>query len=197
MNRLAQWLHVLLIGATMGPLLLGWMGIARRMVMLPLSLLATSAAPVVFKSAMEQADGAPLRRLFFRVFAGLAAVAAAVGTAVWMAPDGTTAWLFGEPWRGAMDVIRILTPWFVLNFISAGLGSMFHRVKKPKWITALDALHLTAVGAGWYLGTLHPEWFGGGEWGSLRGIVWAKCAYYLVNMVVLITAVNQHHDEDR
>ncbi len=197
MNRLAQWLHVLLIGATLGPLLLGWMGIARRMVMLPLSLLATSAAPVVFKSAMEQADGAPLRRLFFRVFAGLTIVAVAVGTAVWMAPDGTTAWLFGEPWRGAMDVIRILTPWFVLNFISAGLGSMFHRVKKPKWITALDALHLTAVGVGWYLGTLHPEWFGGGEWGALRGIVWAKCAYYLINMVVLITAVNQHHDENR
>lgn len=197
MNRLAQWLHVLLIGATLGPLMLGWMGMARRMVMLPLSLLATSAAPVLFKSAMDRANGAPLRRLFFQAFIGFGLVATLVGLAVFLAPDETTAWLFGAPWRGAIDVLRILAPWFVLNFISAGLGSMFHRVRKTKWIAALDAVHLLAVGLGWFLGTLHPEWFGGGEWGALQGIVWAKCGYYVLNLGVLVKAVIQHQDEDR
>ena len=66
MNRLAQWLHVLLIGATLGPVLLGMRGLARRMVMQPLSLLATSAAPVLFQGSTEVEDGAPLRRLFLR-----------------------------------------------------------------------------------------------------------------------------------
>ena len=197
MNRMAQWLHVLLIGATLGPLMLGWMGMARRMVMLPLSLLATSAAPVLFKSAMDRPDGAPLRRLFFQAFGTFGLVAMFVGLAVFYAPDGTTALLFGEPWRGAIDVLRVLTPWFILNFISAGLGSMFHRVRKPKWITALDALHLLAVAMGWYLGTRHPEWFGGGEWGALKGIVWAKCVYYAFNLVILVKAVMQHQDENR
>jgi lipopolysaccharide exporter len=197
MNRLAQWLHVLLIGATLGPLLLGWMGLARRMVLQPLSLLATASAPVLFKSATDRADGAPLRRLFFRSLMVFGTVAALVGGVVALAPDNTTAFLFGEPWRGAMDVVRILTPWFVLNFIAAGLGSMFHRVRKPRWITFLDALHLAAVGIGWYLGTLHPEWFGGGEWGALKGIVWAKCAYYIINVAVLVMAVNRHDHADR
>ena len=78
-----------------------------------------------------------------------------------------------------------------------GLGSMFNRVRKTKWIAALDAVHLLAVGLGWYLGTLHPEWFGGGEWGALQGIVWAKCGYYVLNLGVLVKAVIQHQDEDR
>ena len=49
-----------------------------------------------------------------------------------------------------------------------------------------------AVGLGWVLGTLHPEWFGGGEWGALVGIVWAKCGYYVLNLAVLVSAVMRH-----
>ena len=197
MNRLAQWLHVLLIGATLGPVLLGMMGLARRMVMQPLSLLATSAAPVLFQASTEREDGAPLLRLFAGALGLFTLISAAVWATVILAPDGTTGWLFGDDWYGAMEVVRILTPWFVLNFITAGLGAMFHRVRKPRWITWLDGLHLAAVGMGWYLGTVHPEWFGGGEWGALIGIVWAKCGYYVLNLAVLITAVMRHGDADR
>ena len=192
MNRLAQWLHVLLIGATLGPVLLGMMGLARRMVMQPLSLLATSSAPVLFQGSTEVEDGAPLRALFLRAFGVFATASALVWIAVMLAPDHTTAWLFGEAWYGAMAVVRILTPWFVLNFMAAGLGALFHRVRKPRLITWLDGLHLLAVGVGWALGTLYPEWFGGGEWGALVGIVWAKCGYYVLNLAVLITAVLRH-----
>ena len=197
MNRLAQWLHVLLIGATLGPVLLGMMGLARRMVMQPLSLLASSTAPVLFQGSTEVEDGAPLRRLFVRALLAFSAAAFLVWMAVMLAPDNTTAWLFGEAWYGALEVVRILTPWFVLNFMTAGLGALFHRVRKPRWITWLDGLHLLAVGVGWALGTLHPEWFGGGEWGALIGIVWAKCGYYLLNLAVLITAVLIHGNARR
>ena len=197
MNRIAQWLHVLLIGATLGPVLLGMMGLARRLVMQPLSLMATSAAPVLFQTATERGDGAPLRRLFIRSFGTFAAISMAVWLAVQGAPDHTTAWLFGDEWSGAIDVVRILTPWFVLNFMTAGMGSLFHRVQKPRWITGLDALHLVAVLAGWFLGSRHPEWFGGGEWGALVGIVWAKCGYYVINLGVLSIAVLRHGHEDR
>lgn len=197
MNRGAQWLHVLLIGATLGPVLLGMMGLARRLVMQPLSLLAMSAAPVLFQTSTEKADGAPLRRLFTWSLLSFASVSALVWVGVHVAPDNATAWLFGEEWEGAIDVVRILTPWFVLNFITAGLGSLFHRVRKPRWITGLDALHLLAVLAGWYAGKQHPDWFGGGEWGALVGIVWAKCGYYTVNLAVLITAVMRHGNADR
>ena len=192
MNRLAQWLHVLLIGATLGPVLLGMMGLARRMVMQPLSLLATSSAPVLFQGSTEVEDGAPLRALFLRALGAFAGASFLVWTAVMLAPDGTTAWLFGAEWYDAMEVVRILTPWFVLNFMTAGLGALFHRVRKPRWITWLDGLHLLAVGLGWYLGTVRPEWFGGGEWGALVGIVWAKCGYYVLNLAVLVTAVMRH-----
>ena len=192
MNRLAQRLHVLLIGATLGPVLLGMMGLARRMVMQPLSLLATSSAPVLFQGSTEVEDGAPLRALFLRALGAFVSASALVWSAVMLAPDNTTAWLFGEAWYGAMDVVRILTPWFVLNFMTAGLGALFHRVRKPRWITWLDGLHLLAVGLGWALGTVYPEWFGGGEWGALMGIVWAKCGYYVLNLAVLITAVMRH-----
>lgn len=197
MNRLAQWLHVLLIGATLGPVLLGMMGLARRTVMQPLSLLATSAAPVLFQTATTKEDGAPLQRLFAGAFVAFGGTSVLVALAVHMAPDQTTAWLFGEDWYGAMEVVRILTPWFVLNFMSAGLGSMFHRVRKPRWITWLDGLHLLVVGMGWYLGTRRPDLFGGSEWSALVGIVWAKCGYYLVNLAVLVTAVTRHGDADR
>ena len=197
MNRLAQWLHVLLIGATLGPVLLGMMALARRMVMQPLSLLATAAAPVLFQTSTERRDGAPL----WRLFVGSLGVFTLISTVVWatviLAPDGTTAWLFGDEWYGAMEVVRILTPWFVLNFITAGLGAMFHRVRKPRWITWLDGLHLLAVGVGWFLGTVRPHWFGGGEWGALIGIVWAKCVYYVINLAVLVTAVMRHGNADR
>ena len=197
MNRLAQWLHVLLIGATLGPVLLGMMGLARRVVMQPLSLLATSAAPVLFQTSTGIEDGAPLRRLFGGALVVFAAAAVLVWLSVTMAPDGTMAWLFGDEWHAAMEVVRILTPWFVLNFVTAGLGALFHRVRRPRWITWLDGLHLVAVAIGWYLGTVRPDWFGGGEWGALVGIVWAKCGYYLFNLAVLITAVMRHGNADR
>ena len=197
MNRTAQWLHVLLLGVALGPVLLGTLGLARRMVMQPLSMLAASAAPVLFKSATDLEDGAPLQRLFWQAMGAFIAVAAVVWSTIQLAPDHTTAWLFGAEWFGAMEVVRVLVPWFVLNFISAGLGSMFHRVQRPRWITALDALHLLMVGVGWWLGTTHPAWFGGGEWGALVGIVWAKCVYYLVNVSVLIFAVMTHGNADR
>ena len=197
MNRLAQWLHVLLLGLALGPVLLGMLGLARRMVMQPLSILAASAAPVLFKSATDVDDGAPLRQLFWRALAVIAGLSFAVWLVVMVAPDNTTAWLFGPQWLGVMEVVRLLVPWFALNFMAASLGSMFHRVQLPRWITALDALHLLAVGTGWWLGTAHPEWFGGGEWGALVGIVWAKCGYYVVNVTVLIFAVMTHGNADR
>lgn len=197
MNRLAQWLHVLLIGATLGPVLLGMMGLARRTVMQPLSLLATSAAPVLYQAATKKEDGAPLQRLFAGAFVAFGATSVLVALAVHVAPDQTTAWLFGEDWFGAMEVVRILTPWFVLNFMTAGLGSMFHRVRKPRWIAWLDGLHLLVVGLGWYLGTWRPDLFGGSEWSALVGVVWAKCGYYLVNLAVLVTAVIRHGNADR
>ena len=198
MNRLAQWLHVLLLGVALGPVLLGMLGLARRMVMQPLSILAASAAPVLFKSATDLEDGAPLRRLFWKAcLAVFSLIALGVWLTVFLAPDRTTAWLFGEAWLGAMAVVRLLVPWFALNFVASGLGSMFHRVQKPRWITALDALHLLVVSIGWWLGTQYPSWFGGSEWGALVGIVQAKCAYYVVNIAVLIFAVMTHRHADR
>ena len=197
MNRLAQWLHVLLLGVALGPVLLGMLGLARRMVMQPLSILAASAAPVLFKSATDLDDGAPLRRLFWQALLAFSLIASGVWISVSLAPDHTTAWLFGEAWFDAMEVVRLLVPWFALNFVASGLGSMFHRVQKPRWITALDALHLLVVAAGWWLGTYFPAWFGGNEWGALVGIVQAKCAYYVVNIAVLIFAVMTHRHADR
>lgn len=197
MNRLAQWLHVLLLGATLGPVILGMLGLARRLLLQPLSLIAASAAPVIFKSATDKEDGAPLVALFIQAAIGLTATGVVVGAAVFLAPDNTTAWLFGEPWREVMPLLRILAPWFVLNFVAAGLGSMFHRLNRPRWITALDALHLLIVFAGWAAGTWRPDWFGTGEWQALQGIVYAKSAYYLINIATLVLAVTSHRNAHR
>jgi O-antigen/teichoic acid export membrane protein len=197
MNRLAQWLHVLLLGAALGPVMLGMLGLARRLLLQPLSLIAASAAPVIFQSATDKEDGAPLVRLFMQAALGLAGIAAVVWAAVWLAPDGTTAWLFGEPWREVMPLLRMLAPWFVLNFIAAGLGSMFHRLNRPRSIAGLDALHLLIVVAGWAAGTWRPDWFGAGEWQALQGIVYAKSAYYLLNIATLVQAVTSHRNAHR
>lgn len=197
MNRLAQWLHVLLIGAALGPVMLGMLGLARRLMLQPLSLIAASAAPVIFKSATDAADGPPLIRLFVKAAAGLSAIAAGVWLLVILAPDGTTAWLFGEPWRAVMPLLRLLAPWFVLNFVAAGLGAMFHRLNRPRWIAGLDGLHLLVVLVGWAAGTWFPSWFGAGEWQALEGIVWAKSIYYLINIAALVVAVHSHRHAHR
>lgn len=197
MNRLAQWLHVLLLGAALGPVMLGLLALARRVVMQPLSLLAAAIAPVLFKSATELEDGPALNRLFFRALAVLSSLGGFTWLVVALAPDQSMAWLFGAEWAGAMAVLRILAPWFVLNFITAGLGAMLHRVRRPRWIAALDAVHLLAVLGGFAVGTYFPHLLNAGEWGVLQAIVYAKSGYYLLNLVVLLVAVTSQSDAHR
>lgn len=197
MNRLAQWLHVLLLGVALGPVMLGLLALARRVVMQPLSLLAAAVAPVLFKSATDLADGPELNRLFFRSLAVLSSLGGVTWLAVALAPDYSMAWLFGEEWTEAMEVLRILAPWFVLNFITAGLGAMLHRTNRPRWIAALDAIHLLAVLVGFAVGTYFPHLLNSGEWSVLQAIVYAKSGYYLLNLAVLVMAVTSHADAHR
>lgn len=188
-NRLAQWLHVVLLAAQVDMWVMGMVALSRRMVLQPLTVISQAFAPVFYRHISQISDPHALRWAFWRASAGLFGVSLLVCGVVYSVPEGWVGWVFGTPWEPARGVMRILAPWFLMNFITAGLGGVMHKLRRTKAIFAMDFMHLIFVGLGWWLGSIG----GGGhdELDPLRGIVVAKVLYYLLNMAQMAWTVHR------
>lgn len=188
-NRLAQWLHVVLLAAQVDLWVLGLVALSRRMVLQPLTVISQAFAPVFYRHISQISDATSLRRAFWRAAAGMGGVACAVSLVVYSVPEGWVGWIFGVDWEPARGVMRILAPWFALNFITAGLGGILHKLRRSKAIFVMDGLHLVFVLVGWWLGSMGAG--GPDHLDPLRGIVVAKVLYYLLSLAQMAWTVQR------
>ncbi|WP_306642816.1 lipopolysaccharide biosynthesis protein [Sanyastnella coralliicola] len=185
LNRLAQWLHIALFGLLFGEaglIAVGFMGLSRRIVLAPMNMLATSFSQVYFQRLTEIPDGSQLRSFYLTSLKRFSVFALFVIAVIWVLPDQTTTWIFGEEWDGVMRYLRILVFWFACNFAVASLGFILHRIRKQKQMLGLDAFHFFIV-----LSALLIAYYSGLDaFGALTYFVIAKVIYFIVNVIVTL-----------
>jgi O-antigen/teichoic acid export membrane protein len=190
LNRSAQWLHIALFGwlfGTEGLIAVGFLGLARRMIMAPLNMLASSFSQVYYQRLTEIKDGAPLKHYYFSSLKRFALVALVMIVVIWLLPENTTAWIFGEEWYEVMDYLRIVVFWFAANFVVSALGFILHRIQKQRLMFYLDALHLIIV----LIAVLAAWSFGADVRETLIAFVAAKVVFYMINLLVTLRSVSR------
>lgn len=189
LNRLAQWVHIALFGFLFGDaglIAVGFLGLSRRIVMQPLNILSTSFAQVYYQRLTEK-SGDALKSFYFKMLAIFTGISVLIIAVVWVLPDQSMSFLFGEEWSGIMAYLRILVFWFTANFTVGSLAFILHRLQKQKMMFALDLTHFLLVAFAMLFAFIM-------EYEILEVLtvfVAAKVLYLLLNIIVTIKALNQ------
>jgi O-antigen/teichoic acid export membrane protein len=148
LNMSAQWLHIALFTffyGDQGLITIGFLALARRIIMTPLSMLATSFSQVYYQRlAHAQSDG-DIQSDYLRSLKRMILPGVALIVFVWLLPAQTTAFVFGDAWREVLGYLRILIFWFVANAIGTALAFTLHRIRAQKLILKLDIIHFVVI----------------------------------------------------
>jgi O-antigen/teichoic acid export membrane protein len=188
LNRLAQWVHIAVFSAFFGLWAIGFLALARRVVMLPLSILSSSFSQVYYQRISEIEDPRELRSHYLRFLWKFALLGAAIIGIVWVLPDNTMGWLFGEEWTKVMSFLRILVFWFAANFTVGALGFVNHRLRRQRLMFALDLTHFIVV----LVGITIAWYFNMDELDALVALVISKVIYFAIAVIATIVALNQN-----
>jgi O-antigen/teichoic acid export membrane protein len=184
LNRLSQWSHIALFGALYGEpglIVIGFMGLARRVVLGPLSMIANSFSQVYFQRITEIDDN-ELKGYYVRSLRQFLLLGFAMIAVVWLLPDKTMAVIFGQEWYESLEYLRILVFWFAANFTASSLSFIMHRIRRQKQILLLDALHFALI-----LIALLAAWFAGLDAKSAIAVfVAAKVIYFIFNVLITL-----------
>lgn len=151
LGRSTAWLHILLFSIYFQPVV-GFIALARRLAFAPLSVISSSYSQVFYQRISEVDSPDDLRRVYDRSLRPLLIIAAAVVVGVYLLPDGTLDFIFGEEWKGVQPYIEILIFWFAINFVSTSISFILLRLGKQKQMLYLDVLHFVLVIGSIYVG---------------------------------------------
>lgn len=198
MNRVSQWVHVVLLAWVAGPATIGVIGLTRRIVQQPMGILAQAFAPVFYQHLTEKSEDGALRLTIFKGALALGGLAALAVGGVLTLPKGTLVWAFGVGWEDVLPMLELLIPWYALGFVTSGMANVLHRLRLPKLVTFLDGFHLLLVLLGW--GLAHGSWLDAPEdirpeWRGLWGIVLAKVTYHLLYLALIFVVLQRSSGE--
>lgn len=132
-SAIVAQLPLFLIGARHGVLAAGLFALTQRVLAAPISLLASSVQEVFKReSVYDYKTQGHCREAYLRTFKALAWLGA--GPALFLfffAPDFFV-FVFGEPWREAGELARIMAPLNFLNFVASPLSYVFYVAGKQK-----------------------------------------------------------------
>ena len=186
LNRLAQWIHIAVFSAFFGLWAIGFLALSRRVVMLPLSILSASFSQVYYQRISEIEDPRELKSHYLRFLWRFALLGGGIVGIIWILPDNTMGWLFGEEWTKVMSFLRILVFWFAANFTVGALGFVNHRLRRQRLMFWLDLTHFIVV----LVGISIAYYIKMNELDALVALVISKVLYYVVAVVATIGALN-------
>ena len=188
LNRAAQWAHIALFSAFFGLGAIGLLALCRRIAMMPLSIIGTSFAQVYYKRLTEIKDPKQLKKSYWSNLKYLLFICAGMIGVVWVLPQNTMAFLFGEEWSEAINYLRVLIFWFALNFAVSSLSFVNHRIREQKNLFFLDLFHFLIV----ILGIVFAWFSKMDEFQSMTVLVICKVIYYLTHIMVTGRLLNKY-----
>ena len=104
----------------------GFLFLAMKVMIIPLGLIGRSISNVYFSHAAEKQRQGELKNFTLNVIDGL--FKSGVGPLIFigMLAPVVASPIFGNQWQRAGEVIAMLTPWFILNYISSPISMALH-----------------------------------------------------------------------
>ncbi len=187
LSRLAQWAHIALFSYFFGIYSIAFFALSRRVFLTPLSILSVSFSQVFYQKISEMDSLKSVKRLYLKSLKNFSILGAVLLLIVFALPDNTMGFVFGEKWTETLTYLRILSFWYVANFISGSMGFLWHRLDKQKTMFYLDVTHfiliIAALLGAFYLGCTELE--------SVVVFVVAKCVYFALNIFASFRSLNK------
>jgi O-antigen/teichoic acid export membrane protein len=148
LNSLVSQLPLFMIGIKHGVLAAGLFALTQRVLTAPISLLAASILEVFKRQAVHDFETVGNCREVYRyTFKALLLLALGPSLVLLLFSPQLFSWVFGEAWRPAGELARILAPLCFLNFIASPLSYVFFVAGKQKmellWQVALFLMTIT------------------------------------------------------
>ncbi len=181
-NVVVQQFVPVLLTALFSPVTAGLFAFSTRVVRVPLFVVSTAVSTVLRKRAGDELRrGGSLTRLCARTAVALALLAIAPFYVLWMFSARTFAAVFGHEWIEAGQVVRILSPGIMLEFIALPLFVFFVVTSRQRYTLRIQLLNvgllLTALLLGRFI------------WGSfIVTCVFMSAALIVANLVTILAA---------
>lgn len=148
LNALVGQLPLFIIGINHGALAAGLYALTQRVLSAPISLLAASILEVFKRQAVHDFEtSGNCAQIYCYTFKALALIGLGPALVLFLFSPQLFSWVFGEAWRPAGALARILAPLCYLNFIASPLSYVFFIAGKQKielvWQVALFLMTIT------------------------------------------------------
>jgi O-antigen/teichoic acid export membrane protein len=179
LNSLVGQLPLFMVGLKHGALAAGLFALTQRVLAAPISLIAYSILEVFKRQSVHDFQTlGNCRDVYRHTFKALFLLALGPSLILFQFSPELFAFVFGEAWRPAGAIARVLAPLYFLNFIASPLSYVFFVAGKQKielvWQLALFLMTITVFLAP---GTLHQsvQWYAIGY--SLLYLVYLYMSY--------------------
>jgi O-antigen/teichoic acid export membrane protein len=148
LNTMVGQLPLFMIGIHHGALAAGLFALTQRVLAAPTALIATSILEVFKRQAVNEFESVGNCVAVYRsTFKALVLLALPPTLVLLLFSPALFAWLFGDDWRAAGELARILAPLCFLNFVASPLSYVFFVAGKQRmelfWQVALFLATLT------------------------------------------------------
>lgn len=141
LNTMVGQLPLFMIGIHHGALAAGLFALTQRVLAAPTALIATSILEVFKRQAVNEFESVGNCMAVYRSTFKALVLLALPPTLLLLFSPALFAWLFGEDWRAAGELARILAPLCFLNFVASPLSYVFFVAGKQRmellWQVAL------------------------------------------------------------
>lgn len=151
LNAIVLYAPALIIAAYHGPVIAGYFALTQRVLGVPMATLGKAVSDVFLGDAAEAGragDLVRMRRLFVRAFWALLVVAATLIGGLAIVAPALFSFAFGEAWREAGAMIRLLAPMHVLGFAAAPLGGVLSLLERQDLFLFREVVRLILVVGG-------------------------------------------------
>ncbi|MDY6878145.1 MAG: oligosaccharide flippase family protein [Chloroflexota bacterium] len=147
LNRAGLDLPPLLLAAFYGPQVVGWFGLGRRLIKVPMTLVGRSVAQVYMGESARLAQEAPetLHRLFLKTAQKLLLVGGIPIALLGLSSPWLFALIFGEIWREAGVYVQLLAVMLVAEFVVVPVSSTLNMLEQQNLQLAWDVGRLVLV----------------------------------------------------
>ncbi|RYU82888.1 lipopolysaccharide biosynthesis protein [Hymenobacter persicinus] len=175
-------LDTLLIGRLLGPAALGIYTRGTMLIALPVYLLSSNVAKVMFPSFSQmQADRARLREVYLSSITLIAMLVTPVCVGVMVAAPEIVLVMLGPKWVEAVPVLRIICVSYILSSVTMFAAVVCDATAALAWKLRLNLVFVTALAGLMWVGSRY----------GLLGVAWALVAGEAVRMALYTALMRQ------
>ena len=150
-------------------------------------MLALSFSQVYYSKLAEINDSNSLLQLYTKFLKKLVVFSLIPVIIVYLTPNEWVSLLLGEKWVQFFEIIRIMSLWLSLWFVSSSLSFIYIKLGKQRVMMLYDLIHLLLVCVGFFSGYLIDGTF----FGSLWGFTLSQIAFYVFVILLAIRFIKR------